>query len=169
MAVHILGYRRKPACPNASTDAIAEARKFQAGATARKDSAAPRALGKRSHSSTSTGAEGQGDSSQASMPPPPKRSRQANLYVVAAKDLEYQPNEIGEIQKQACRAIISSNAPYRLFENLEMCKLFDMVRRGTSEILPTGKAASGSLLNQCADDAEAELKIIFREREVGAS
>ncbi|KAJ6623800.1 hypothetical protein B0H10DRAFT_2213164 [Mycena sp. CBHHK59/15] len=73
------------------------------------------------------------------------------------------------VELLACRAIISSNAAYRLFENQEMCKLFDMIHAGTSDILPSGKSASGGLLDMCAKDAEAELNSIFNGREVGAS
>jgi hypothetical protein len=94
---------------------------------------------------------------------------QSHLHIVAAKDLDYQPHEIDVIRKQVCHAIISSNAAYRLFENREMCKLFNMICGGTSDILPTGKSASGGLLDQCAEEAEAELKGIFKGREVGAS
>ncbi|KAJ7934367.1 ribonuclease H-like domain-containing protein [Mycena leptocephala] len=163
MAAHILGYRGKAPCPYSSADGVAEARKVQA-----------EIANQSARDSAGDGDEAQAGNTQTTAPPPPaKRSRsgqsQSHLHIVAAKDLPYQPHEISGIQKQACRAIISSNAAYRLFENEEMRKLFDMIRGGTSDILPSGKSASGGLLDMCAKDAEAELKSIFKGREVGAS
>ncbi|KAJ6555690.1 ribonuclease H-like domain-containing protein [Mycena vulgaris] len=172
MAAYILGYRGKAPCSHSSTDGVAEARKVQAEIADRKKDSAGN--GKRSRDSAGDGDEAQAGSTQTTASPPPaKRSRsgqsQSHLHIVVAKDLPYQPHEISGIQKQACRAIISSNAAYRLFENEEMRKLFDMICRGTSDILPSGKSASGGLLDMCAKDAEAELKSIFKGREVGAS
>ncbi|KAF7371648.1 DUF659 domain-containing protein [Mycena venus] len=172
MAAHILGYRGKAPCPHSSADGVAEAQKVQAELADRKKNSAGNR--KRSRDSAGDSNEAQACSTQTTAPPPPaKRSRsgqsQSYLHVVAAKDLPYQPHEISGIQKQACRAIISSNAAYRLFENEEMRKLFDMIHGGTSDILPSGKSASGGLLDMCAKDAEAELKSKFKGREVGAS
>ncbi|KAJ6619396.1 hypothetical protein B0H10DRAFT_2026511 [Mycena sp. CBHHK59/15] len=172
MAAHILGYRGKAPCPHSSADGVAEAQKVQAEIADRKKDSAGN--GKRSWDSVGDSDEAQAGSTQTTAPPPPaKRSRsgqsQSHLHIVAANDLPYQPHEISGIQKQVCRAIISSNAVYRLFENEAMCNLFDMIRGGTSDILASGKSASGGLLGMCAKDAEAELKSIFKGREVGAS
>ncbi|KAJ6610674.1 hypothetical protein B0H10DRAFT_1811242 [Mycena sp. CBHHK59/15] len=164
----LLSYRGKALCPHSSVDGVAETRKVQAEiADCKKDSARNR---KHSRDSAGDSDEAQAGSTQTTAPPPPvKRSRsgqsQSHLLIVTTKDLPYQPHEISGIQKQACRAIISSNAVYRLFENEEMCKLFDMIHRGTSDILPSGKSASRGLLDMCAKDAEVELKSIFKGRE----
>ncbi|KAJ7852697.1 hypothetical protein B0H13DRAFT_1904468 [Mycena leptocephala] len=126
MAAHILGYRGKAPCPHSSADGVAEARKVQAEIADRKNDSARN--GKRSRDSAGDGDEAQAGSTHTTAPPPPaKRSRsgqsQSHLHIVAAKDLPYQLHEISGIQKQACRAIISSNAAYRLFENEEMRRI----------------------------------------------
>ncbi|KAJ7791395.1 hypothetical protein B0H14DRAFT_3500466 [Mycena olivaceomarginata] len=155
MAAHILGYRGKAPCPHSSADGIAEARKVQVEIADRKKDSAGN--GKRSRDSAGDGDEAQARSIQTTAHPPPAKICPTSC----TKSLRY--------KKQACCAIISSNAVYRLFENEEMRKLFDMIRGGTSDILPSGKSASGGLLDMCAKDAEAELKSIFKGREVGAS
>ncbi|KAJ7198115.1 hypothetical protein GGX14DRAFT_573671 [Mycena pura] len=99
--------------------------------------------------------------------PPAKKPRNGSFFVISAKDSEYGPAEEAAIRKQACRAIVSSGAAFALFEDTEVKKLFDMVRVGTSDILPSGKAASGSLLNECARDVEEDLQRVFGGREIG--
>ncbi|KAJ7204125.1 hypothetical protein GGX14DRAFT_501303 [Mycena pura] len=75
--------------------------------------------------------------------------------------------EIAAVRRQACRAIISSGAAYRLFEDDEMKALFDLIRPGTSDILPTGKATSGSLLDACTSEIDQRYKLIFLGRDLG--
>jgi hypothetical protein len=108
-----------------------------------------------------------GKSTASQAAPLAKKLWNGSFFVILAKDSEYGPAEEAAIRKQACRAIVSSGAAFALFEDTEVKKLFDMVRVGTSDILPSGKAASGSLLDECARDVEEDLQQVFGGREIG--
>jgi hypothetical protein len=177
MAAHILGYSGHSACPHASQRAVAEAKKSQAEAKGRKDggSAPPPVTGKRSYAAANdfvdaTSGSGTASSSAASWPAPAKKKKkQGTFEVISRKKSTYEPEELAAIEIQATRAIISTGSAFALFENEEMRKLFDMVRDGTGDVLPSRKVSSGRLLNTCAAEVENMLKHVFEGQEIGAS
>lgn len=165
MAAHILGYSGHPACPHSSEQANTDAKDVQEKARIKKASADPAPTsGKRSHDAGNDA----GVNTAASEPArPAKKQRDGSFCIISAKESEYDIGEEAAVRRQACRAIISSGSAFALFEDEEMKKLFDMVRVGTSDILPSGKAASGSLLNKRVSEVDIDIRQVFREREVG--
>ncbi|KAJ6603706.1 hypothetical protein B0H10DRAFT_1957769 [Mycena sp. CBHHK59/15] len=165
MAAHILGYSRHSACPHVSQRVVAEANKLQAEAKACKDggSAPPPVTGKCSHTAANnfvdaTSESGMVLSSAASWPAQAKRKKQGTFKVISRKKSTYEPEERAAIEIQVTRAIISTSLVFVLFENEEMRKLFDMIRDGTGDVLPSRKVSSRRLLNTCAAGVENKLK-----------
>ncbi|KAJ7855294.1 hypothetical protein B0H14DRAFT_2579428 [Mycena olivaceomarginata] len=138
MAAHILGYSGRAACPHASQKAIAEATKSQASTKARKDggTAAVPVTAKRSHATVNANAVA-GSSSSAVLRPngPAKKQKQGHFEVISKQKSTYEPDERAAIEMQATRAIISTGSAFGLFEDVEMKKLFDMIRDGTGDIM----------------------------------
>jgi hypothetical protein len=172
MAAHILGYSGRASCPHAPQKAIAEATKSQASTKARKDggTAAVPVTAKRSHATANANAVA-GSSSSAALRPsgPAKKQKQGHFEVISKQKSTYEPDERAAIEMQATRAIISTGSPFGLFEDVEMKKLFDMIRDGTGDIMPSRKVSGGKLLNTCAAAVENELKKVFVGQEMGAS
>ncbi|KAJ7074602.1 ribonuclease H-like domain-containing protein [Mycena amicta] len=87
-----------------------------------------------------------------------KKARQGIFGVISAKQSQYSLAEIGDIEKQALRAIVSSGAAFGLFENEEVKKLFDLIRPGTADVLPSRKVVADRLLKDAAKEVEDETK-----------
>ncbi|KAJ7714247.1 hypothetical protein DFH07DRAFT_381388 [Mycena maculata] len=140
MAAHnILGYPGHPACPHASEEATDDAKESKGKARTKNNAVDPTpTTGTRSR-------DGVNDpvNIAASEPSrPAKKQRNGAFYIISAKDSQYETAEAAAVRKQACRAIVSSGVPFAVFEDVEMQKLFDMVRSGTSDILPSGNITS---------------------------
>ncbi|KAJ6504514.1 ribonuclease H-like domain-containing protein [Mycena vulgaris] len=93
--------------------------------------------------------------------PAPKKQQQlqpgqSTLTAMAYRrnDMPFGDAETGVIERQALRAIISGGLPFRAFEDHEMKVLFGMLRSTVHAIMPTGKVASGRLLDEAAADVE---------------
>jgi hypothetical protein len=71
--------------------------------------------------------------------------------------MPFSSTEIAAVQAQALRAVISANLSFRVYEDPEVIKLFWMMRTAASEILPSGKAVGGRLLNDAAENVEVKI------------
>ncbi|KAJ7834463.1 hypothetical protein B0H14DRAFT_2590888 [Mycena olivaceomarginata] len=128
---HILGSRTTSACPHASKAAQTEAKAQREGAQAAK-AAAPST--KRARSPSTAGSV---DVTAQ------KKFKQTMLRTYTGNDMPFSAAEADAIEAQALRAIISSNSPFRLFEEPEMLTLFGMMRSQGPQILPSAKVIGG--------------------------
>ncbi|KAF7329865.1 DUF659 domain-containing protein [Mycena kentingensis (nom. inval.)] len=169
LAAHINGHAKQGACPHASAAARTLAKAFKEDAAQKKadkrraaasasdseksDSATPIPAQKRSHNVS------QGASTSASQGgSAPKKARDARygaFTVISSKQSAYTRAEVDGIEKQALRAVASSGSAFKFFENEEVKKLMDLIRPGTSAILPSGKV-------------EGRTKKEFKGKEAGA-
>jgi hypothetical protein len=101
MAAHILGYKGHAACPNASEQAVADAKLVQEKARLKKQA------DKDGESTPSASTSGKCSRSEprtaAATEPirPQKKQRNGTFVVISAKDSEYEPGEEAAIRKQA--------------------------------------------------------------------
>ncbi|KZP22392.1 hypothetical protein FIBSPDRAFT_690520, partial [Athelia psychrophila] len=158
LIAHILG--GKAACVHASSQATA-------AATTLKN-----ALASSSGSSTPTSASSsKRTGSVASLPDsqPGKKSKQTSLLPHAFKgnDMPFSPPEAAAFQAQALRAVISANLPFRVFEDLEMIKLFEMMRSKAPDVLPSRKVIGGRLLDEAGAVVESKIDKLIRAEIVG--
>jgi hypothetical protein len=76
--------------------------------------------------------------------------------------MPFSSTDIAAVQAQALRAVISANLSFRVYKDPELIKLFWMMRTVASEILPSGKAVGGRLLNDAAENVEVKIgKLLF--------
>ncbi|KAJ7817513.1 hypothetical protein B0H14DRAFT_2602012 [Mycena olivaceomarginata] len=140
---HILGSRTTSACPHASKAAQTEAKAQREGAQAAK-AAAPSTKRAR-----------------------PEKFKQTMLRTYTGNDMPFSAAEADAIEAQALRAIISSNSPFRLFEEPEMLTLFGMMRSQGPQILPSAKVIGGRLLNEGSESVEAKLATVLKGKNIG--
>jgi hypothetical protein len=98
-----------------------------------------------------------------------KTTHQTSLKVYNALEMPFSSDEKAAVRVQALRAVISANLPFRAFEDIEMLKLFGMLRNGSPAILPSRKVLAGSLLNQVAKIVDRNLSEMLYGQEVGLS
>jgi hypothetical protein len=152
---HILGSRTTSACPHASKAAQTEAKAQREGAQAAK-AAAPST--KRARSPSTAGSV---DVTAQ------KKFKQTMLRTYTGNDMPFSAAEADAIEAQALRAIISSNSPFRLFEEPEMLTLFGMMRSQGPQILPSAKVIGGRLLNEGSESVEAKLATVLKGKNIG--
>ncbi|KAJ6603896.1 hypothetical protein B0H10DRAFT_2229602 [Mycena sp. CBHHK59/15] len=144
---HLIG--GNVACPHASAQAKADA---TAQRNELQQESAPESK-KRARTESTSAAPGKAG------PPPKKQYTQSTLSNLTFRrnDMPFRTEERDAFQHQALRAIVSSGAPFVLFEDPEMRILFGMLRTTAPEILPSGKVLGGRLLNGAAQGDANEL------------
>lgn len=137
MTAHLIG--GKAACPNASTEAKAAARKLR----------------NKSADAEEQATDGDDESDGATRPSKRKRVKavekhlkQTELKVFKGIDIPFSQAQAEMIQTQFLRATISANLPFRWVINPEVIALFLMFRSAAGTVIPDRKALSGRLLNQ---------------------
>ncbi|KAJ6527545.1 ribonuclease H-like domain-containing protein [Mycena sp. CBHHK59/15] len=155
---HLIG--GNVACPHASAQAKADA---TAQRNELQQESAPESK-KRARTESTSAAPGKAG------PPPKKQYTQSTLSNLTfhRNDMPFGTEERDAFQHQALHAIVSSGAPFVLFEDPEMQILFGMLRTTAPEILPSGKVLGGRLLNGAAEEVEKGLKKRLKGRNVGA-
>ncbi|KAJ6460569.1 ribonuclease H-like domain-containing protein, partial [Mycena sanguinolenta] len=152
---HILGGKDISPCPHASDAAKKLATSLRDAAYAAKQAkhkAGPAASAGKTQASTA-GAE--------------KRRKQGVFQVFSGLDQPFSTAEAAEIQAQALRATVSAGLPFRVWENVEVQKLFGLLRSGAPEILPSRKLIGGRLLNEAAQTVEERMEHTLRGEEIG--
>ncbi|KAJ7157411.1 ribonuclease H-like domain-containing protein [Mycena filopes] len=96
------------------------------------------------------------------------QSTLSNL-VFRRNDMPYSPEETAALQAQALRAIVSSGAPFRLFEDPEMKILFGMMRTTAPDVIPSAKVIGGRLLDAAADNVDEKVRKIMKDQILGLS
>ncbi|KAJ7440696.1 hypothetical protein B0H11DRAFT_2352378 [Mycena galericulata] len=157
---HLIG--GKVACPRASKAATDVAK---AERQALNDAKEEKKSNKKRPRSDST------SSVEVSAPPAKKPYIQSTLAALTFRrnDMPFGTAEAAALQKQALRAVVSSGAPFGIFEDPEMRILFGMLRTTAPDVIPTGKVVGGRLLNEAAEDVEAKLKQTLKNRNIGLS
>jgi hypothetical protein len=148
---HILGRRgTNTACRYASEEAIKEAK-------AHRDEI------------TSTKRPLDDEPNVVSAPKRAKTMRQVPLKAYNALEMPFSASEKASVRVQALKAAISANLPFRVFEDIEVLKLFAMLRREAPAIMPSRKVLAGSLLNEVSAVVETNLAKILHGRDLGLS
>ena len=160
LIAHILG--GKGPCVHASAEATA-------AATALKQLSGP--SGKNSTTASQASSSTKRTASMSSLPDsqPAKKSKQTSLvpHVFKGIDMPFNPNEAEAVRAQALRAVISANLSFRVFEDREVIRLFEMVRSTAPSVLPSGKVISGRLLDNAGAMVETKIDKIIRSETVG--
>ncbi|KAJ7787295.1 hypothetical protein B0H14DRAFT_2304085, partial [Mycena olivaceomarginata] len=152
---HILGSRTTSACPHASKAAQTEAKAQREGAQAAKAAAPSRKRARSPSTAGSVDVTAQ------------KKIKQTMLRTYTGNDMPFSAAEVDAIEAQALRAIISSNSPFRLFEDPEMLTLFGMMRSQGPQILPSAKVIGGRLFNEGSESVEAKLATVLKGKNIG--
>jgi hypothetical protein len=151
---HILGRRgTDKACPYASKEAINEAK-------AHRDE---------SDDITSTKRPLNDEPNVVSAPKKAKTMSQAPLKAYNALEMPLGKHEKAAVRVQALRAVISANLPFRVFEDIEVLKLFSMLRQEAPAVLPSRKVLAGSLLNEVSGVVDKNLAKILHGQDLGLS
>ncbi|KAJ7892304.1 hypothetical protein B0H14DRAFT_2560358 [Mycena olivaceomarginata] len=156
---HILGSRTTSACPHASKAAQTEAKAQREGGQAAK-AAAPST--KRARSPSTAGSV---DVTAQ------KKFKQTMLRTYTGNDMPFSAAEADAIEAQALRAIISSNSPFRLFEDPEMLTLVGAPalpkwkRKTLAQLFGGSTKKHVQRLSQKEIEAEAELMMALAEAE----
>ncbi|KAJ7829574.1 hypothetical protein B0H14DRAFT_3872928 [Mycena olivaceomarginata] len=103
-----------------------------------------------------------------------KRVRTESTPTTAAEVPEPPPKkkhthgeEKAALEAQALRAIVSSGAPFQLFEDPEMKILFGMMRTTAPEAIPSAKVMGGRLLDTAAEGVDEKVKKVMKARLLG--
>ncbi|KAF9060875.1 hypothetical protein BDP27DRAFT_1370138 [Rhodocollybia butyracea] len=81
----------------------------------------------------------------------PKKQKQSTLKAYNGLDMPFSTNEASAVQAQALHAIVSTKSPETLFEDVEMLKLFGMLRKEAPAVIPSAKVIGGRLLNDAVE------------------
>ncbi|KAJ6484889.1 ribonuclease H-like domain-containing protein [Mycena sanguinolenta] len=176
---HILGGKDISPCPHASDAAKKLATSLRDAAYAAKQAkqkAGPAASAGKTQASTAgvgtstmdaTSGRKHARSISEADPEAEKRRKQGVFQVFSGLDQPFSTAEAAEIQAQALRATVSAGLPFRVWENVEVQKLFGLLRSGAPEILPSRKLIGGRLLNEAAQTVEERMEHTLRGEEIG--
>ncbi|KAJ6604892.1 hypothetical protein B0H10DRAFT_1957451 [Mycena sp. CBHHK59/15] len=102
-----------------------------------------------------------GSSAQDVPAPPLKKQHTQSMLsgmMFHRNKMPFKTDEKATFQVQALHAVVSSRAPFQIFEDPEMKILFGMLRTMALDFVPSGKVIGGQLLNQAAEKVEEKLK-----------
>jgi hypothetical protein len=129
MVAHIIGHKGHNPCPHASLDAKVAAKAYQ---TAEAEKKLQQAHARKKQKTR--------DSDSDDMP----HLTQQKLKVFRGINVPFSKEQEEAIALQACRAAISVNGSFDIFEDPEMLKLFRMFRSAADDVLLSGKVLGAS-------------------------
>ncbi|KAI5823255.1 hypothetical protein K523DRAFT_255488 [Schizophyllum commune Tattone D] len=156
MANHILGSGNRPGCPHASKSARKDAKwiKEESGGSDDEESEA-------------------GSSSKRKKVKRMERLNkvltQSTLKAYKGNDMPFPKESIGPLERQAERATLSANLPWRWIEDIEVQILFYMMRTEAPAVLPTAFVLSGRLLDEMGKEVEGKIEHALKGRSVTLS
>ncbi|KAL1711570.1 hypothetical protein EV715DRAFT_215183 [Schizophyllum commune] len=158
MANHILGTGKRPACAHASRAARKDAEWVKEGGEKGKGTK------RRNRGDDPDGEECEQDESGSQkkkvkrLEALEKSLSQSKLKVYPGHSMPFPKESIGPLKTQVGRATMSANLPFRWIEDIEVLKLFYMLRTAAPAELPTAFVLRGRLLDEMSDEVEGEIK-----------
>jgi hypothetical protein len=86
-----------------------------------------------------------------------KSLKQSKLKVFKGISVPFTREQIGIVKQQFLRATISANLPFRWTEDIEVVKLFLLLRSTAADVIPARKVLAGTLLNDASQMVETQL------------
>ncbi|KAJ7115136.1 ribonuclease H-like domain-containing protein [Mycena crocata] len=91
---------------------------------------------------------------------------QSKLKVYKGLDIPFNADQKAAIARQTLRATQSANLPERWTEDIEVMKLFMMMRSRAMDVIPSRAQLGGSLLKRAADEIEVKIAETVAGQEV---
>ena len=170
---HLIGSAdyKLPVCSHASKEAkslaaserAAKPTTSQAGKAAEKSTPVLAATNKRGRSELSVA------QAQTEITMKKAKQREITEFMFSGVNMPFTVAQQAAVEAQALRAIISANLAFRTFKNIEVSRLFGMIRSRAPAILPSGKVVGGRLLMEVAEKVELQVSQILHGNEIGLS
>ena len=81
--------------------------------------------------------------------------------------MQFNLSEIAAVQAQVLHAATLANPSFRVYDGLEVIKLFWMMQMMAPQILPSVKSIGGRLLNDATGKVELKMDKLFHGKSIG--